>query len=398
MAKGTWLKRFLLGLFAAITALLFAKKKAAAPGGKDAEFKLAPVPDARASGPEDATPLTEDEQKMMAERAPDFKGFSAPPHAGVPIEKTSDSGNLTGREDDSSADRQGIGGSGETPPPISYEIAKQNADNADALREAGDSEGADALEKRIYFTAPDKPDGDVPPPISHEIAQENADNADTLREAGDDEGAEALEQRVYFTAPEASTSDTPLPVAYALADDNAEYAEVPPDTGNTDGDDALEQREFFGASAHSAEREHGSSGDTTPEPTSEAFDVITDGADHTGQDAAEIEDPTEVGLDIDVDLDDEDDESTAPELTSEAFDGGKEALGIAAGQPENIARGFITVSDEQDWCPDEFPIKGNASSRIYHKPGESSYDATNPEICFASDEAAAAQGFRPRKR
>jgi heme exporter protein D len=45
-------------------------------------------------------------------------------------------------------------------------------------------------------------------------------------------------------------------------------------------------------------------------------------------------------------------------------------------------------------CPPEFPIKGNASSRIYHEPGQSSYANTIPEFCFASAEAAEAAGFR----
>ncbi len=49
-------------------------------------------------------------------------------------------------------------------------------------------------------------------------------------------------------------------------------------------------------------------------------------------------------------------------------------------------------------CPERYPIKGNASSRIYHLPGEPSYEATNPEICFASEEAATALGYRPRRR
>lgn len=49
-------------------------------------------------------------------------------------------------------------------------------------------------------------------------------------------------------------------------------------------------------------------------------------------------------------------------------------------------------------CPERYPIKGNASSRIYHRPGEPSYEATNPEICFASEEEATALGYRPRRR
>ncbi len=63
-----------------------------------------------------------------------------------------------------------------------------------------------------------------------------------------------------------------------------------------------------------------------------------------------------------------------------------------AGGPVNSVPGTGT-----DACPDGYPVKGNASSRIYHLPGESSYDRTVPEICFATAEDAAAAGFRPRK-
>ncbi len=45
-------------------------------------------------------------------------------------------------------------------------------------------------------------------------------------------------------------------------------------------------------------------------------------------------------------------------------------------------------------CPPDFPIKGNAQSRIYHEPGQASYRQTIAEFCFASAEAAEAAGFR----
>ena len=298
MANGTWLKRIIVGFIAAIVALFVTKKKASAPGkNADAEFTLPPVPDARASGPEDATPLTEEEQAELASRAPAFKGYSAPePDESTPI--------------------------------------------------TGDDDAAEP-DELVYFTAPEVPIVDVPPPISYEIAKENADEAEKLREAGDSEGADALEKRMYFTAP-------------------------------SEGSEAADP------------------GDTSPEPTSEAFDIVTDGADHTGRHPAEFEDPTSEGHDIDVELDD--DEPAVPELTSEGFDTGTEAIGITATSGDAGSKGFITVPDSQIWCPDDFPIKGNATSKIFHKPGESSYDATNPEICFASEEAAIARGFRPRKR
>jgi hypothetical protein len=49
-------------------------------------------------------------------------------------------------------------------------------------------------------------------------------------------------------------------------------------------------------------------------------------------------------------------------------------------------------------CPAEFPIKGNSNSHIYHLPGGASYNATIPNICFASEDAAEAAGFRATKR
>lgn len=75
-----------------------------------------------------------------------------------------------------------------------------------------------------------------------------------------------------------------------------------------------------------------------------------------------------------------------PGGTSPASTGGEAAA------PVNSVPGTGTAA-----CPDGYPIKGNASSRIYHLPGESSYDRTIPEICFATAEDATAAGFRPRK-
>lgn len=49
-------------------------------------------------------------------------------------------------------------------------------------------------------------------------------------------------------------------------------------------------------------------------------------------------------------------------------------------------------------CPASHPLKGNGSSRIFHRPGESSYAVTIPEFCFATEDDATAAGFRPRAR
>lgn len=48
-------------------------------------------------------------------------------------------------------------------------------------------------------------------------------------------------------------------------------------------------------------------------------------------------------------------------------------------------------------CPGWAPIKGNASSHIYHLPGQRFYTRTTPEICFASEAAAQRAGFRRSK-
>ena len=49
-------------------------------------------------------------------------------------------------------------------------------------------------------------------------------------------------------------------------------------------------------------------------------------------------------------------------------------------------------------CPPGYPVKGNASSGIYHFPGGDYYDVTNPEECFASEADAVAGGYRASER
>lgn len=57
------------------------------------------------------------------------------------------------------------------------------------------------------------------------------------------------------------------------------------------------------------------------------------------------------------------------------------------------------VYSDSNWnCPSGYPIKGNASSMIYHVRGGASYSQTNPEECFASEAAARAKGYRASKR
>ncbi len=60
--------------------------------------------------------------------------------------------------------------------------------------------------------------------------------------------------------------------------------------------------------------------------------------------------------------------------------------------PEGAVRG-----DGTGECPADYPIKGNATSKLYHSPGSPSYKRTVPEYCFATTEAAEAAGFNPTK-
>jgi small subunit ribosomal protein S6 len=53
--------------------------------------------------------------------------------------------------------------------------------------------------------------------------------------------------------------------------------------------------------------------------------------------------------------------------------------------------------DASGECPEDYPIKGNTSSMLYHSPGSPSYKRTIPEFCFGSVEAAEAAGFGPTK-
>jgi hypothetical protein len=66
-----------------------------------------------------------------------------------------------------------------------------------------------------------------------------------------------------------------------------------------------------------------------------------------------------------------------------------EHAGLTAAVPTGAVVGDGTAS-----CPPDHPIKGNAQSRIFHRPGQVSYPSTIAEYCFDSVDAAEAAGFR----
>jgi hypothetical protein len=49
-------------------------------------------------------------------------------------------------------------------------------------------------------------------------------------------------------------------------------------------------------------------------------------------------------------------------------------------------------------CPGGFEVKVKLASGIYHLPGMFAYERTIPDRCYASAEAAEADGFRAAKR
>lgn len=85
------------------------------------------------------------------------------------------------------------------------------------------------------------------------------------------------------------------------------------------------------------------------------------------------------------------------ELEAEAAAALAKAAEAAASEAESdVPEGAIRGSESGE-CPDDYPVKGNATSKLYHTPGSPSYERTIPEFCFASVEAAEAAGFGPTK-
>ena len=79
---------------------------------------------------------------------------------------------------------------------------------------------------------------------------------------------------------------------------------------------------------------------------------------------------------------------------------GKKA-GYATATRTSSATGKISYPSRyvpSGWnCPSWAPIKGNADSGIYHKPGQRFYNRTNPEECFRTESAAKNAGYRKSK-
>ena len=79
------------------------------------------------------------------------------------------------------------------------------------------------------------------------------------------------------------------------------------------------------------------------------------------------------------------------------LDEGDEAH-AATSVPEEVPSSARWSDPVEKACPPGFEVKVKLASGIYHLPGMFAYDRTIPDRCYASAEAAEADGFRAAKR
>jgi micrococcal nuclease len=56
------------------------------------------------------------------------------------------------------------------------------------------------------------------------------------------------------------------------------------------------------------------------------------------------------------------------------------------------------VEASGDVCPTTHPVKAKLSSRLYHLPGMLAYARTRPDRCYATEDAAVADGLTKSRR
>ena len=148
--------------------------------------------------------------------------------------------------------------------------------------------------------------------------------------------------------------------------------------------DDAEERRFDFTAAPGAESAPGVADDIGTSPTdmmdaAGAVPAETDGeflADGSGGDSA------------DFDTSGARDDAGVPSSGAAASGAG---VGAAA---TGSATGGRKRGDDSGGCPADFPIKGNASSKIYHLPDIPSYQGTKAGWCFATEADAMAAGYR----
>ena len=89
--------------------------------------------------------------------------------------------------------------------------------------------------------------------------------------------------------------------------------------------------------------------------------------------------------------------ASTPEATVSSASGEAPGSGMAPGATIVTAPAGAVAGNGDVECPPGYPIKGNASSQIFHEPAGASYDRTIPELCFATAADAEAAGYRAAK-
>ena len=125
-------------------------------------------------------------------------------------------------------------------------------------------------------------------------------------------------------------------------------------------------------------RGHVNNGFVEPEPVIEAesSEITSDG----GEEAS-----AETGSDDAIEA--------SGSVVSEEAEAAPASSGKELGPADREGTDWVAGNGENS-VPEGFPIKGNASSRIYHPVESPSYDRTIAEVYFASPEAAEAAGYR----
>ena len=222
------------------------------------------------------------------------------------------------------------------------------------------------------------------------VSDENTDRAGTL-ESG------AISQRGLGTIGEAGAG-----MEDETTDSYADFPDEPPpetadDAGVDDfaGDDYPSDRRIdrlagddpFDAQVPDTGQYGSSAGDLEDADSDE--ELLINRVENTAADTA-----TDAGLDSTIDQDsigtsDEHVGGEAPAFVENMQDIDVPAVRDADDVPAGAVPGDGTTN-----TPDGYPIKGNASSMIYHLPEYPSYKSTKPQFCFATEEDAIAAGYR----
>ncbi len=130
----------------------------------------------------------------------------------------------------------------------------------------------------------------------------------------------------------------------------------------------------------------------TDELTAEADALEATGAELAIEPVAAVEEREELEADAAAAL-----ETMEAAIAAEPAEGEPAAVETSpAPADDDVPEGAVR-GDGTGECPEDYPIKGNATSKLYHSPGSPSYKRTVPEFCFTSTGAAEAAGFNPTK-